>query len=802
MSDVPDEYSEWVEYAREWIKDQKRTISDKKQLVGNFIRNFLVDRVQISNLRKFFDVKSNPAKLQEYIDSLVRSKKTRSSKNHVNNFLDYCFKKVCCDVNDDTGEVVVLPGFRQPYKDEEFEGETGTQLPETVKHALPYTYIVKAREKIAPSTAKTFSDLAYCQNIAEADWVKVDESLIDVSDPDCVWRKKKTKHRKSGKFKGYVYEMWSPIRAIANLTLFSIPIRGQQICWLDSGEGDYWKLDFNDSGELVWMKNDNPLAEKNREAGFLHRFDPSSEIKVGMRINTNKTGTGKDGYDVSYIPPELIPWLVRLRNWQTKYNPVSAILEWKKSYVPRAIHESILKRRDKVVFLFRRFQGGVESDHPIPTGVFAKFLPAILYQIQDPDLPLAYIEDCENPAEAKLHNYQSIYTPHCLRVSLITAYIVDFDLSVTLVSKLVGHASIVMTIYYTKISHADFHRQFTEGEEKMLAKQADHVRDLLVNRKVKEAKSQLLGNDKVFFSSVGENWPAASMAFSDWGICPMGGAGCDQGGECLGNEGYTPVPAGYLGRANCIRCRFFITGPAFLGGLKMLADEIALEASVSSDKMGRLNSKIAMLDEEAYDCEVSGSPFMKSADLQKLNNLLESETLKFDGLMVDLICVTRFAKESTKLLKKLEGSTGDKAILILNGSEADLDISIEDVSLFRQLHEICKNAEIYSSANPSRAIPRRSQLLDAMAKRNGIESRFFEFDEEQQLAIGNQMTRLLLSRLGSWSAVDRLIIGDSTVDELVGGYEEAKNITQEMENLMKTKEDRIIDNQKIKRLKG
>jgi hypothetical protein len=54
---------------------------------------------------------------------------------------------------------------------------------------------------------------------------------------------------------------------------------------------------------------------------------------TGLYINTNKTADrGKEewskGYTIPWEHPEVLRWLEKLRDWQTKYNPIAAPIPW------------------------------------------------------------------------------------------------------------------------------------------------------------------------------------------------------------------------------------------------------------------------------------------------------------------------------------------------------------------------------------------------------------------------------------------------------------------------------------------
>ena len=107
LADVPDEYTGWVVCAREWMSSVKRAIPNTKVIIKKFISDYLVNDLQVQDLHTFFSEETELPVLQDFIDSLPPSKRTIASKNKLNEYIDYCFKKVCCDVDPDTGEIIV-----------------------------------------------------------------------------------------------------------------------------------------------------------------------------------------------------------------------------------------------------------------------------------------------------------------------------------------------------------------------------------------------------------------------------------------------------------------------------------------------------------------------------------------------------------------------------------------------------------------------------------------------------------------------------------------------------------------------
>lgn len=684
-------------------------------------------------------------------------------------FFDWVLDNYCSDENDE-GELLVLPGYRNPLR-AVLKGLLD-QLPsqrrsESNKPALPMEAILRAKSHLIPEEAASFRDLYLLHSFLEDCWFEVDSRLIDRSDPNCIYRTV-TKDRKKPNGKRYseeIYELWSPVKIVANYTLLSMPLRGQQICWLDSGEGDEFIPIWRD-GEVGWVKNTNHLATHKRNQGFLRKGCVEGELS--SYITTNKTGKKLGGYDIPFMPEDLAYWIIQLREWQSKYNPIEELTPWTKIKLRQKTNKNVLKRRGKQAFLFRDPASMSCEDKVSPmytTTAFTRTVPALLFHSQRPGEELA-----ERIEKAKTVEYKSPFTPHALRVSLITAYIVDGGMPITVVSKLVGHSSLVMTIYYTKVGHSMMRKELAAAEKRALEQSLDRYEDLIIQKKIDEARPELIATDRTTMDQcLNTDWPAAAFQLMSIGICPMGGAKCDEGGEPLverkSEAFYTPVPIGYLGTRNCPRCRFFITGPAFLGGLSAIANEIILEVNVIRKEYHELEEQRQTLDDERYDAESQGKVFLNERKLKKVNAAYEEKAKKLDTLACDLQHLYRLITQSTELLNKTET---DKQQLIVSDNYMEMGMHLEEQqSDFRLLAEVCANAEIYESTSASRAQPLLSQMLDKLADTNGIAPTMFRLTEDQQLKVANQVVQLVMKTTNNdWGVADQLVNGQILLEDL------------------------------------
>ncbi|WP_419652902.1 gamma-mobile-trio integrase GmtZ [Thiolapillus sp.] len=776
-----DEWENWYDFCGKEKPFKPEYISEPYQLWGDKIQEFMKQAFgggsKVSHLCRFvrmyvekYDKSRSPQELltkkrvnirpfREELKQLPTDNFRRNIIRAVNEFLNYVINNDLTDEDEETGEIIRVMDARNPFQLlSEDKSVSAPNRNETTKPCLQYYFVRKAQEWILPEEAKTFKDLVHLQKF-DTDWIKVSGDIVDFSDSDCVFRKQ-----------GNQYYLWSPIDWIHTYALTKVPLRGRQIAYNDSGEGDSEIADLDENGNIKWIKNTGLLAGTTKNQGFIKKLPDEN---IGMYVTTNKTSNNSAGYSIPWMPEDLAYWLVRLRKWQQKYNPISEVTPWTRC-VRTHLNEVQLKAKGVNCFLFRAFN---DIEPKNPSLALTMRLAAALYHIQPSSLKLADLKGSSYP----LSNYKSKYTPHSMRVSLITAYIMDMGMPVEVVMKVVGHSSIVMSIYYCKVTQSDIRQKFEEAEKKALKSQAEATQAAIEQNNIESVKNQLIGSNKDLLHSLTNEVPAGNYVFRDYGICPYAASRCNDGGEEIGSTKiHSPTPSGYLGIQNCLRCRHFITGPVFLGGLLSIVNEILLEANEQSeicqqlqDRLDAVNEKVNELDRQEYLANLKQKSFDSSQrpslefKLRKLESEYESAAKKMDMLLCDLQAAYKLVQLSQSVANGYIKSD-DSSLALIKMPDSENQIEIDDASRFQQLHEICENATIYESCNPSRAIVPRSQLLDRMASYNNLAPRLFMLSKDEQLAVGNQLVALFKTRLKSWDKVNRLIDGQLKLSDLVG----------------------------------
>jgi hypothetical protein len=779
-----------------WLKTQTN-IPGKKSAIKAFLGGFYqVQRLPDEPWHLLLRANPFPTEAyQQFIEAQAESLK-RPYHVAITAFFGWLLDEHCTD--SDADERIVLAEFRNPFQTvlAGFADSLQAYRPsQSTKPPLGYEYILRARNFLVPNgeqvlqTRPSLMDLPHLQNFfaTRADWIYVDESVIDRDDPNCIWRVVKADRKAKDKREVVnSYQIWSPVRFVALYTLLRFPLRGQQILWLDSGESDN-EIAVLDSehGGVRWEKNIGPLAgkgsKKRRPQAAVQRGDKDAPK---LYVTTNKTGRQEGGYEVEWIPDDLLYWFLLLRNWQAKYNPLKEPTRWSDIKLRAETNEKILQARGTQCFLFRTDASGQPA---FTTTAFTHTLPALLYAIQRPGENLA--SDSPN---FKVNNqrYVSPYTPHSLRVSLITAFIADGEAPIHLISKLVGHASLVMTIYYIRLNNDQMRRTMGETEKRAAQISTQRHAEEVRMQGLQPLRHQLIatdGNRLLLESDV----PNSACVVFDHGICPMSGAACQSGGEAVADRKveslYAPVEAGYLGQKNCPRCRFFVTGVPFLGGLVALANELALEIHAESARFQSYAAEVDRLEQDWYDACQANQPDTQHSIRKQASANQQLSAGKLDGLLTDYAAVNHYVQGCLKLINEGEQSgEGENGIrLIAGGDLAEVGVAFEESKTnYHLLAEICQNATIYRSANPSRAVPLIAQAIDRMAENNGLVPAMYRLDDEQKLVVANEMNRILLQRLGSWEKIDDLFSGDLMLLDIDTHEPELTRISTEIKQLL------------------
>jgi hypothetical protein len=361
----------------------------------------------------------------------------------------------------------------------------------------------------------------------------------------------------------------------------------------------------------------------------------------------------------------------------------------------------------------------------------------------------------------KLAPRSAIFNEHTLRVTGLTA-LIDAGVPIGIVSEfLAGHATVFMTWYYYKPWIGKITKLLNEKTQGRSALEEEDWEDFLNNQ-----PTELLHDLSVYNSEDGgrgiENSQSALRASMDEGECPNGGTLCHIGGALLdrAKNVYGPVPGG---SRNCVLCRFFVTGPRYLGGLSAKCNQTA---ALLGEKCLRVKDAEARRRQEAAAAISSGEADMHRRRERAADETVESLIEGVSALAITWTAQLRLIGKIKNLMNEYRrrGTTG-KLPVLLNGDTSDFELALSHCSDFEMWDRICRSSVFYTSIDSRLPSIRRARLFDFWLQRAGHRGVFATLNEEELLDVGN-----------AWSAYFRDRVGETTLGEAIDGKRTLKEL--------------------------
>lgn len=691
-------------------------------------------------------------------------------------------------VKDDKGREIVPSDLKNPFEDH--IGSLCPKYNETNKVPLPYRYIDECRRIL--NQGPSFRDWVFAQGTTSRrrgnDWFEVPYTTINHADPDCVWQEREVyvdRYGMNGSTgKRVAYFLWCPARAVAVYMKLLLPLRTYQVRVLDSGEMDTFR--FCPKMKDNWSLNTSPHSrgseKRPHQRGVFRRFATGDgEHMTGFYINTNKTAdAGKDSVSRGYFIPwqydEALQWLAKLRDWQEKYNPIKAPTSWSSldhRHVALKSQKELLALGE-TCFLFRDAAAiGADRVKPIRTGSVESMWGRVCRELEEriysqgtrlPDgerIPFARLgERCRT-------TYFSLFPLHSLRVSLLTLFALEGGVPLVYLSKLLaGHARLLMTIYYVKPGIVEITETMAQAVDRLGNNGLEAEVRWLAEAAERDLRLKTAYNDRAAPDALLGGRPGAGWIWDTKGVCPVGRARCVDGGPLVsGNKErpdarhvYSPVPGG---PGNCVRCRFFITGPAFLPGLVAHLNlllyrfgELGRRYQEADERITSLkNNRDAGINDNTAQIFGDG----EKRELCRLEVEFERVQSQIDHVGRDVVSTHKLIQRSRAILNQSGDADPNPneedptVALVAAGCTEDVRVSLEEVTELHQLSVLCENAMLYPESEDDAAIYRRSQLIDAALEARRLEPLLCRLSREEQLHVGNHMIRFLTAHAGSLS---------------------------------------------------
>ena len=636
----------WRRYLAQWLSE--RPVKSQALIFGEFFLNYLLANPTVTrNPEEFCRRTYMPTVLyRDWLELRHRNQRALfDSNNRGAEFIEWLLD-THLSTPDDLGRPVRSPNHWNPIT----RLQRKAQAIQTHREAIPTRYI---NELIRILTER---DAAWPKSLP-SEWF----SWFD---------------HDAGRWE----RIWNPVRASALLLKLYLPLRTFQIRMLDSGEADSERYV---GGQ--WVANAGPLAPRQRTVvrrGFLRKFTDrlSGQVYTGFFVNTNKTQDwGRDeedkGYEIPWQHGDAITVATDLLGWQERYNPIITPQRWADlhdSAIVRTGRSGKFARRGEVCFLFRD-PCGTYRNEPLTDSRLRPFWFALLNELEQrvaargetltDGSPILFI-DKRNPKSGEPRH--GVYDLHTIRVSLITALATEGGVPIPILSKCVaGHASILMTLYYIKLGVPQISETLAEAQKKIGLEEQRNFVCFLQSAEHKALASLVASNDASGVIALHDNTPG-SWIIGDKGICPVGGAMCSKGGPKLTSNiqlsDYAPTPGG---PRNCVRCRFFVTGPAFLGGLVAHFNAVGVQLLAAAERFRAGEATIRRLEDEitATDKQTRRSSLM--ADLHTAQDRHQRGILEVDDLAHNLHAIYRLTERcraAARTLARADPSQSSRAI--------------------------------------------------------------------------------------------------------------------------------------------
>jgi hypothetical protein len=747
----------WINEASEFVNIQKSNKGGTISHINKFF-DYLVATPDTTRNPVEYIGNTYPKELRFDINQLNISTDSKNAiHNKLSEFIDFVLHRHCMEP-DDTGHLYLRPGFFNPHQKIPLKKQNNG---ETHRQVMP-TRLLRAAFNIL------MEDI-----VRDVDGNPLIDANGHVVREEFAWAKRAMRQVIGfGDYFSYIdpvtlvqTKMWSPVRMAVLLLKLLLPARTFQIRFQESDERDTEIL-----GPDGWIPNNHQLTPQYSatrseivERGALRKFTRrDGSIGTHIFFNTNKTGDigvepSKRGYVMPWERKEAIDVYRYMSEWQRKFNPVKSSTKWtdiEEMKKRKQIEE--LELMGSATFLFRDPTEGTGA--PISDAKVRTFWMYVLDELEK----RLYRSGDRLPDGSPIRlvptrNHHGIpisvaYDLHTLRVTAITL-LYEEGVPIEIIMKIVGHASILMSLYYTKIHHEDISAKcdaaVARAAQKEQAQWASHIARL--SREELRAIVAYVHDDGLNALTKANGHSLIPMPH---GICPVQKSKCHVGLVNPEKEGrettYGPVPG--LSR-NCARCRFFVTGVKFIEGLAAYITEKSYLLKEESREYEEIQKNFDELQYSISRMLELGEPVPEFQRRERDNaeRRYEDILIKTDEAARNFSAAFALHSQVEALLKLRSEAQSDGYALVAVGGWEQLESELRDVHEFQLLDRICRQAEVYDGLQIdwSKANLQRLRYYNRILVDSGYEPVFdLILGERECLQIGNELGRFLYDKIG------------------------------------------------------
>jgi hypothetical protein len=574
--------------------------------------------------------------------------------------------------------------------------------------------------------------------------------------------------------------IWSPARALAVLFMLHSPLRGLQVRFLGSGEGDpevyvphaqhprsgkwgdMWAPTTHDVHGGDWVPNKSRWApgpeekpvKKQRFTGVLRRFQSSDGTHyLGTYISTNKTADknvnpAKFGYEIPLILPVNLEIVEYLTAWQAQHNPANTPKSRTELHtVPDKGSKKMTGLYPPMHYLFRDAAAD-HPDEPISKPRLSTFWISLSHHVDEsrkrqgkPPYGLVVTHNKADGAPASV-----MYSLHALRVTAVTE-MAENGVPFSVIAAMCGHARWVMSAYYVKLRN-EFIRDSifnAKGRDERVRVEAGdrHWKERFQPADPLADLSLLVGASDVVIPRL-QATQRALVKIMDHGFCVFGGARCHDGGPVIkeekGRVKRGPVPGG---ASNCASCAWWGSGVPWIPGLLSYLNALGLDQSLAIERYEAADAEYTALVVEQQACARREEPF----DFERLE---KPQRAREQAAAIRIDIGNRMAPLSIMVERcnalPDKGSTGKPQLLISEEVHEILLGVIEAATLTDQALQTLKDAEVYAfDATPATLVVGR--VLSHTLSQSGIPFPVLSLSSSELAAVVRQMDQLVKLRL-------------------------------------------------------
>jgi hypothetical protein len=542
---------------------------------------------------------------------------------------------------------------------------------------------------------------------------------------------------------------WPALPTIVELHL-TTGARNASVLWADSGEGDEAEVLLD--GTTV--PNSLPTATRHRQAGFLTSVPTPDGPLLGMTYAVAKTGA----HTVPWVDETTARLFSDMRTWQIRYNPRrSPVLATRDPLMQKYADEALI---GDVYPVFR--DPDSRQSYPPTAETVRSYWSKLLARAQETANGRlkgggAPVGMSSKPVSLVDEEGKARFDLHSIRVTVVTN-LIENGVSPLVVQMLVGHRSLLMTYHYVAVDNARVLAALRDGHRAIQAKAAAAVKNLEGNWDrdrfagivggVTNHRGEAEAATQLFETQMTSRDGAAYEVFAH-GICP--GGECRSGGPMHKNV-HQPV---FRPRA-CSRCRFRITGPAFLPGLVHRLNALMAELVQLTETDKRLNAQIQQVEDRGGDV-----------------SQLEAVSRRHREMSEEIWSEWAAEQATIANVQTMLANQPTANALVTGLDPQSFRLQTEQVHVLSLLHEVVSESDLIAGATievPAGIRERRDQMLLDIARQNGADQYLYRLPGDVREKAMARFGDLLLGGGGPGSRdpgfIDRLLDGTEQIEGL------------------------------------